>query len=243
VTTPDTSTVHYLTVARTARYATTGADPVDAARLWVVFHGYGQTAADFVTPFESIVPADTRIVAPEGLSRFYVEAPRVDRGHLERVGATWLTRDDRAHDLRDALGMLHAVVAREVGAIIAARGVRPSIGVLGFSQGVAMSQRWVAVADATPSLGGRASIAQHVLWAGGLAHDVSDNAMRAAWADTAVQLVWGTRDAFATSDAIEAQYARVQQIASRVTRYTFDGGHRLERARLAECLAELPARQ
>jgi predicted esterase len=231
--------VHYVTVARTARYATTGADPSATARLWVVFHGYGQRAADFVTPFESVAPADTRIVAPEGLSRFYAETPRVDRGHLERVGATWLTRDDRAHDLRDAIGMLHAVVAREVGAVVAARGVRPAIGVLGFSQGVAMSQRWVAVAEQTPSLGGPTSIAQHVLWAGGLAHDVPDDAMRAAWAHTPVQLVWGSRDEFATSDAIDAQVERVQTLAPRVTQYTFDGGHRLERARLAECLAAL----
>lgn len=237
------SAVHYLTVARTARYATTGADPADAARLWVVFHGYGQRASDFIAPFESVVPADTRIVAPEGLSRFYTEAPRVDRGHLERVGATWLTRDDREHDLRDTIGMLHAVVAREAGAIIAARGVPPTVGVLGFSQGVAMSQRWVAVAEQTPSLGGRGVIAQHVLWAGGLAHDVSDEAMRAAWAHTEVHLVWGNRDAFATLEATNAQLVRVQTLAQRVTQHTFDGGHRLERARLGECLAALPSRQ
>jgi hypothetical protein len=58
-----------------------------------------------------------------------------------------------------------------------------------------------------------------------------------------VQLVWGSRDEFATSDAIDAQVERVQTLAPRVTQYTFDGGHRLERARLAECLAALSPRQ
>ena len=110
---------HHLTVARTARYATAGAAPADAARLWVVFHGYGNRAADFIAPFADAAPPDTRVVAPEGLSRFYTEPPRADGGHLQRTGATWLTRDDREDELRDALAMLHAVVAREHAAVVA----------------------------------------------------------------------------------------------------------------------------
>lgn len=231
--------VHHLTVARTARYATLGAAPEHAARLWVVFHGYGQRAVDFLASFDDVTPDDTRIVAPEGLSRFYVEAPRVDRGHLDRVGATWLTRDDRAHDLRDAIAMVHAVVARELSAVVAARGVRPTLGVLGFSQGVAMSQRWVVVSGDTPLLGNTSHIASHVLWAGGLAHDVPDAAMGAAWRATDVHVVWGNRDAFADAEAITAQVTRAQSMAPGATRHAFDGGHRLDRTRLRERLAAL----
>lgn len=241
MTDPDRPRLHRLTVARTSRYATLGADAAHAARLWVAFHGYGQTVDTFLASFAGCVPPDTRVVAPEGLSRFYLEAPRADRGHLARVGATWLTREDREDDLRDALGLVHTVVAREHGAVVAARGARPALGVLGFSQGVAMSQRWLIVARETPSLGGAARIAQHVLWAGGLAHDVPDAAMRAAWRETAVHVVWGTRDRFADAAAVRAQRDRLHTLATHCEAHAFDGGHRLEAGRLGERLRALPA--
>lgn len=237
------ATLHHLTVARTARYATVGAAPADAARLWVAFHGYGQRALDFVGPVAEVVPPDTRVVAPEGLSRFYLDAPLADGGHLARIGATWLTRDDREHELRDALAMVQAVVAREHAAIVAARGRRPVLGVLGFSQGVAMSQRWAVVAHENPSLGRAVQLAAHVLWAGGLAHDVADDAMRAAWRDTPVHAVWGTRDRFATATTVAAQHDRLRTLADTVGRHTFEGGHRLDAALLRERLAALGERQ
>lgn len=228
--------MHSLTVARTARYATVGAEPADAARLWIAFHGYAHRAADFITPFAHAVPADTRVVAPEGLSRFYLELPRPDGAHLARTGASWLTRDDREAELRDALGMLQAVVAREHAAIVAARGAPPVLGVLGFSQGVAMSVRWAVAARENPSLGRAAHIATHVLWAGGLAHDVADDALRAAWDGTTVQAVWGTRDRFASEAARDTMRARLRAIGVEAAERSFDGGHRLDGMLLGELM-------
>ena len=71
-------TMHKLAVERTARYATAGAEPADTTTLWVVFHGYGQLASEFLTTFARQVPKATRVIAPEGLSRFYLELPRAD---------------------------------------------------------------------------------------------------------------------------------------------------------------------
>ena len=221
-------TMHKIAVERTARYATAGAEPADTTTLWVVFHGYGQLASEFLTTFARQAPKATRIVAPEGLSRFYLELPRADGKHLARTGATWLTRDDREDDLRDALGMLHAVVGQEVDAILEARGDVPAIKVLGFSPGVAMSMRWVAdVADrGVPEEG--ADVATHVLWAGGLAHDVSDDAMRAAWTGTTVQVVVGDKDKFATDSFRRTLRKRIDAMGIEVEEFTFGGGHRLD---------------
>ncbi|WP_373064679.1 alpha/beta hydrolase [Gemmatimonas sp.] len=221
-------TMHKLAVERTARYATAGADVADATTLWVIFHGYGQLASEFMTTFARLAPSTTRVLAPEGLSRFYLELPRADGKHLARTGATWLTRDDREDDLRDALGMLHAVVGQEVDAILEARGDVPAIKVFGFSQGVAMSMRWVAdVADrGVPEEG--ADVATHVLWAGGLAHDVSDDAMRAAWTGTAVQVVVGDKDKFATDSFRRSLRKRIDAMGILVDEFTFGGGHRLD---------------
>jgi predicted esterase len=217
-----------LTVARTARYATVGAAPADATQLWIAFHGYGHRAAEFVAPFAAVVPPGVRVVAPEGLSRFYLEMPRPDGRHLARTGASWLTRDDREDEVRDALAMVQAVVAREYAAIVSTRCERPAVCVLGFSQGVAMSMRWAVVAPQNPALGPHAPLRRHVLWAGGLAHDVSDDALRTAWAATRVELVWGARDRFARDGAHELARARFEAIGVTPVLHQFEGGHRLD---------------
>lgn len=230
--------MHRLTVARTARYAAVGAAPAHATQLWVAFHGYAHRAADFVAPLIDVVPAHVRVVAPEGLSRFYLEMPRPDGGHLARTGASWLTRDDREDELRDALAMVQSVVAREYAAVRHARGERPALHVLGFSQGVAMSMRWVVEAGRNPALGDQAHVHRHVLWAGGLAHDVADEALRAAWRETQVEVVWGSRDKFASASAREVVQARFERLGIAPLARTFDGGHRLDAALLCRLLRE-----
>lgn len=230
---------HKITVARTARYATTGAAPESAAQMWVVFHGYGTCAAEFIAPFAEAAPPDTRVIAAEGLSRFYAEMPRPDGGHLQRVGASWLTRDDREDELRDAMAMLHAVVAREHAGVLAARGRAPRLGVLGFSQGVAMSMRFVADLSNNPSLGRAARLHTHVLWAGGLAHDVPDDAIAAAWSGTTVRVVVGARDQFATDAFRASMRSRLALIGVTVSEHAFAGGHRLDTPLLTDLLARM----
>src|ERR1051325_10016453 len=46
-----------------------------------------------------------RLVAPEGLSRFYLSERATER----RVGASWMTREDRLAEIADYLGYLDAV--------------------------------------------------------------------------------------------------------------------------------------
>src|SRR5258705_5071915 len=126
----------HLTVGRTARYYTLGEPGPDVRQVWVVCHGYGQLAGRFVRHFEPIADASRLIVAPEALSRFYL-----DSGMHERVGATWMTREDRLADIEDYvryLDALHAAVFRQLD--------RASVQlvVLGFSQGVATASPWVA---------------------------------------------------------------------------------------------------
>lgn len=230
--------MHRLTVARTARYATVGAEHAEATQLWIAFHGYAHRASDFVTPLLDVVPSHVRVVAPEGLSRFYLEMPRPDGGHLARTGASWLTRDDRDDELRDALAMVQSVVAREYAGIVHARGERPALCVLGFSQGVAMSMRWVVEVGRNPAIGVRDHVHRHVLWAGGLAHDVSDEALRNAWRDTQVEVVWGSRDKFASESARETVRARFEGIGVTPAARTFAGGHRLDATLFGAMLRE-----
>ncbi|HEU4629600.1 MAG TPA: hypothetical protein VFS08_07625, partial [Gemmatimonadaceae bacterium] len=64
---------HHLTVARTARYVTVG-DAERPRRIWLALHGYGQLAAPFAARCRPLADAQAVVVAPEALSRFYVES-------------------------------------------------------------------------------------------------------------------------------------------------------------------------
>jgi predicted esterase len=225
VTTGARRTEHHLAVTRTARYYIVGDAnaPDDAIRdLWVVCHGYGQLAATFVAPFEKLAAPWRRIVAPEALSRFYVDASRKPGDPEPRVGATWMTREDREREIDDQVSYLDTLLdhVRPAGV---ATGVR--LRVLGFSQGVATVVRWLDR--------GRVHADEIILWAGSFPPDVNLTAFAARIAGAAVVLVVGTRDELAPWAAADVAARRMTDAGLPSRLVTFDGGHRLDDATLA----------
>ncbi len=216
---------------RTARYALLGAEPAHAKRIWFALHGYGMLASRFVRAFEGAIPEDTCVVAPEALSRFYLEMPRVDGGHLQRVGATWLTRESRETEIVDVHRWLDAVHDEVVAESTAGQGIAPRTAVLGFSQGVATAMRWIASGHVAPQ--------QFVAWAGGLAQDV-DRAMFATCMGSAeTVVVAGHDDPFAT-DANRAAIAEmIMALKVPYRMLSFDGAHHLDVPLLTQLLAAL----
>ena len=93
-------------MTRTARYWSVGGDVGQPGECWVVLHGYQQLARRFLRRFEPVAGDHRRVVAPEGLSRFYSD-PRPGRhGRTSPVGASWMTREDREHEIRDYVAYL-----------------------------------------------------------------------------------------------------------------------------------------
>jgi len=62
----------HLRVERTARYYRLGGGG-GVRQLWVACHGYRQLAGHFLRRFEALDDPSRLIVAPEGLSRFYLD--------------------------------------------------------------------------------------------------------------------------------------------------------------------------
>lgn len=221
--------LHTRETVRTGRYALIGAEPATARRVWIALHGYGQLAPRFLRPFDGVVPADTCVVAPEGLSRFYREMPKADRSHQQQIGATWMTREQREDDIADALRWLDVVYAEVVGA----RSL-DAFGLLGFSQGVATATRWLASRAVRP--------AAFVVWAGELAHDIDQTRLAAQLADSAVTLVVGERDPFVSAAVREQALAAIRAWHPAAHAVTFDGEHHLDATVLGQLLSELAAR-
>lgn len=197
----------HIQVRRTARYHVLG-DPTKARAIWIVLHGYGQLARYFLTKFEGLEEG-VAIVAPEALNRFYL-----DEAH-NRVGATWMTREERENEITDQLGYLDALV-KEL------RGERTDlpIHVLGFSQGVATACRW--------SLLGKTKLDRLVLWAGSLPPEPTFAELRTAWAHLTVEVVLGSEDPFAGEKELQATTARLEAAGVQHRLHRFTGGHALE---------------
>jgi dienelactone hydrolase len=212
---------------RTARYVVLGTPPAAASVIWFALHGYGQLAPRFANRFVGCLPDECCVVAPEGLSRFYAEAPRGDGTHLQRVGATWMTREAREDDIADTLHWLALVYADVMGE--APAGVR--VGVLGFSQGVATASRWLATGTVRPQ--------RFVAWAGRTAHDVHEVPLRACLQQADVLFVCGDQDPFFAEEQAEAELAVLRRWQPGATRLRFAGAHQLDGSILRQVLAAL----
>ncbi|MGH7675513.1 MAG: alpha/beta hydrolase [Gemmatimonadales bacterium] len=209
---------HHISTPRTARYLTLG-DPGPAIReVWFVLHGYGQLAARFLRAFAPLDDGSRLIVAPEGLSRFYV-----DPAHRERVGSSWMTREDRLHEIADYVRYLDAVAA-EVLEWVHPRTVR--VHVLGFSQGTATACRWSAL--------GTAHVHRLVLWGGEVPPDLDLGAARGRLAPLEPVLVAGSRDELITPKIRARDEERLRAAAIPFRVVSFDGGHELNDAVLRQ---------
>lgn len=203
---------HHLVIPRTVRYYTLG-DARTATRLWVVLHGYGQLARFFLRKFQAL-GEDLFIVAPEGPNRHYLD------GTYDRVGANWMTREDREAEIEDHVRYLDQLVDQlRKGPLHSA-----PIHVLGFSQGVATATRW--------ALRGNTPVQRLVLWGGTIPPDADAASITARLQGTSVDLVRGEQDELVPTDAMDRSAALLLSTAPMVHVHAHPGGHELDTALL-----------
>lgn len=198
---------HHIKVQRTARYHMLG-DPSSARELWIVVHGYGQLARYFLNNFEGLGTGRC-IVAPEALSRFYLDAEH------SRVGATWMTREDRAHEILDHTAYLDTLVSN----IKASGSPEMRVNALGFSQGVATVARW--------ALNGNTRMDRIILWAGGIPPELDQGTLQ-TWSQLHVDLVLGDQDEYAKPGELAAMARRLELAGVPHKSHIFSGKHKLE---------------
>jgi len=211
-------TEHRVTVPRSTRYHTLGRP---GREVWFVLHGYGQLAERFLTEFGPLDDGTRLIVAPEALSRFYV-----DRAHRV-VGASWMTREDRRAEIDDYVRYLDAVY-QDVMAGSGASLPRGAVHVLGFSQGAAAAARWLAL--------GGARAQRLLLWGGEVPPDVDlDNgALAARLAHLRLTFIAGRQDDYITDKILERDGERLRRAGVPFSVVRFEGGHVIDQRVLRE---------
>jgi predicted esterase len=203
----------FLEVPRTARYHRLGEDGAALRQLWLVCHGYGQLAADFIRAFQPIADRSRLIVAPEALNRFYTDAGTGPHGPESPVGATWMTREDRLHEIDDYVRYLDRVHAD---ALPAGR-EQVDVVALGFSQGTATVARWAART--------RRRVDRVVLWGAGLPPELDPSPR--LFGAARLMLVVGERDRYLTAERVQREEERLRGGGLDVEVMRYEGGHRI----------------
>jgi predicted esterase len=206
---------HHITVSRTARYMTMGTPGGHIRQVWFLCHGYGQLAESFLGYCRTLTHETRYLVAPEALSRFY------PKGASGGVGASWMTREDRASEISDYVAYLDAVYDDIFKAI--PRG-QVTAHVLGFSQGVATACRWIAH--------GRSNLDHLVMWSERLPPEFATPESVEWLRDLRLSVVNGSQDEYLSQAAMDEHAARLESLGLFFEDIRFDGGHRIDKETL-----------
>jgi predicted esterase len=218
-----TATEHSIVVPRTARYYMLG--DIRGGDLWVVLHGFGQLACDFVEYFTELNDGRHVVVAPEALNRYYTASLTVPSAERS-VGATWMTREFRDAEIRDYVRYLDLLHAELVTRFSPRRTI-----VVGFSQGGATATRW--------AVQGKAAIHTLVLWGATAPPDLDLVAAKARLDTVRLKIVIGKTDQYISLDAFKRERERLDGSGVRHEVIEYDAGHSIKRDVLKELAAKI----
>jgi len=198
-----------------ARYYTLGDLNSSTSKIWFVLHGYGQLSKFFISKFNILANAGVHVVAPEGLSKFYLEdiTTRANTGN-NRVGATWMTRENRLTDIENYLTYLSSVYKYEV-----PENFHGEITLLGFSQGAATATRW--------AIEGNLPFDQLILWGGILPPDMNFEKAHEVLKHKKVIEVFGKKDPFLTDERLAEVTTLNNRLNIQPEIIEFEGGHEM----------------
>ncbi len=201
-----------IAVPKTAHYYAMQADVLQQ-EIWLLFHGYGQSAEHFLQHFRHFDKVNALRIAPEGHSRFYL------KGFDGRVGASWMTREKREFEIKDQHHFIDQLIQH----------LDPNkeykLNLLGFSQGAAVACRWYQHTDR--------KVQNLVVWGAGLPIETDD---RMAEKYNACRLIFmlGNQDPFLTEEKQNEFYATLNKLQFRHLVIKYEGAHNIDKNVLEE---------
>lgn len=211
---------HYFKTQRTIRYYLIGEPDQKITTIFFALHGYGYLARYFARRFENMDRKNVLLVVPEGLHRYYL-----DNEH-DRVGASWMTKEDRSTDIADQvlyLDGLHTELFKKC-----TNAVR--LVVLGFSQGTATAARWAAKSQY--------SVHDLVLWGGALPPDLEQEEIERI-SKMVLTTVIGDKDEYIDQKRSETETNRLNSLGLEHGMLHYAGGHDIPQEGLQKLLTNL----
>lgn len=180
--------------------------------IWIVFHGYGQLSKYFIRRFDVLEGDKNYIIAPQGLSKFYVDED------YKNVGASWLTKEDKESDLLNQQKYLIKLMDELKSKIDFSK---IKINLFGFSQGVSAFTRLL--------INYNMKIDNIIIWAGWVPDEffnINKNVLK----DTNLFFVVGNKDKYYNNPIIKGYIEKFKKTLNKeIDYFVFDGGHIVDR--------------
>ena len=202
---------HQITIPKTARYFTLGEIHKNIEQVWIVCHGYGQLANIFLRSFRIINNEKNFIIAPEGLHRYYVS------GLKGRVGASWMTSEDRHIEIKDYVKYLDEVYNKIMNDF---ENKDVQVNALGFSQGAVTLSRWL--------LEGISEVDNIILWSSGLPDDIDLRKFNELLVQSKLWFVVGKDDELMTIERVKLEIKKLEKHDIDYKIKMFEGGHEIK---------------
>ncbi len=201
------SVQHHIPISIKASYYTLNKLTEDTERVWLVFHGYGQLAEYFIKKFEGLDPKKNFIIAPQGLSKYYLD------GVYGRVGASWMTKEDRLTEIENQYAYIDAVLKQFDFS-------DKELIYFGFSQGTATMGRYAAHA--------KIPFSKMIIWAGTFPPDTDPQDWRYLTGKEGIHYYTSKEDIYFKDEMIPKQNEVVKTALEREPElHWYDGGHRV----------------
>lgn len=200
---------HQIDFSFTGRYYSLGEPSEQIEHLWIVCHGQGHLAQYFIKKFECLNNGKNLIIAPEGLSKYYLN------GQSGRVGANWMTKENRLIDINNYLNFLEKVITN------VKSNLNPNVKVtlFGFSQGAATISRFTTQTEVV--------FERLILWAGIFPPDLPPLAGTEKLKQKKIYWVYGERDPYLSHILFKEQEEIAKQLNAAPEAISFDGKHEL----------------
>ena len=205
----------HITYQTQGRYFVLG-EPAEGKSLLVALHGYGYLAQYFIRKFQGVDLNRFVVVCPEGPHRFY------QNGTNGRVGASWMTKEDRLTDISNYLNFLDALLDH-----LKAQYDYKSVTLLGFSQGGATACRWLAF--------GKHQFDKFILWATVFPPDMEPEYCE-KFNHSKNYFVFGTKDEYYNIETIHEHFKELERLCIPFEMLNFDGNHNIDETTLLSVL-------
>lgn len=173
----------FLKVEKSARIFKLGNLSGGPKNIWIALHGYRELGPYFSRKFQNLAQGNNAVIIPEGLNRFYIE------GYSGKVGANWMTKEDRAVDIADNINYLNKVYETYVEPHLHEY---TQVNVLAFSQGSATASRWLCSTHF--------KVHNLVFWGGSVAPDINHEKLNSKFNTSNFWIFAGDNDQFISEE-------------------------------------------
>jgi len=201
-----------VTVELQAPIVTRGQLNENTKNVWIVCHGYGQLARNFVRRLDVLDSEEDFVLGLQGLSKFYVD------NTFGYVGASWMTKVGREIEIENQI----AYFKKALNHVFEDRNLEEyTLNLLGFSQGVSTICRMAAAINL--------QFDNLVLWAGSFPPELGKDDFNYLSQSAKAFAVVGDQDTFIKGDQVNAELKKLQEtIDLHAELIRFDGGHEVD---------------